>query len=70
MGHGPRSYPGAVTVTDWADNLSGVSQRAALLRDAYDALGRGELGPWMGLLDPAVIWRAVDRPEEADPAPT
>ena len=43
---------------------SGVAaRRHAMIRDAYHALGRGELAPWMGLLDRAVVWRAVD---EAD----
>jgi len=40
-----------------------------MIRDAYDALGRGELAPWIELLDPAVVWRAVDR-AEGDDAPT
>jgi ketosteroid isomerase-like protein len=40
-----------------------------MIRDAYDALGRGEFAPWMALLDPAVVWRAVER-AEVDEAPT
>jgi hypothetical protein len=40
-----------------------------MIRDAYDALGRGELAPWIGLLDRAVVWRAVDR-DEVEEAPT
>jgi ketosteroid isomerase-like protein len=31
-----------------------------MIRDAYAALGRGDLAPWMGLLDRAAVWRAVD----------
>ena len=34
-----------------------------MIRDAYDALGRGELAPWVALLDRAAVWRAVDEPE-------
>jgi hypothetical protein len=40
-----------------------------MIRDAYDALGRGELAPWIDLLDPAVVWRAVDHAEVGE-APT
>jgi hypothetical protein len=40
-----------------------------MIRDAYEDLGHGELGPWMLLLDPRVIWRAVDEPDVAE-APT
>jgi hypothetical protein len=40
-----------------------MSKRPALLREAYQALGRGDLDPWMRLLDPGVVWRATDRPD-------
>jgi hypothetical protein len=37
-----------------------VSQRPGLVGAAYDALGRGDFGPWHELLDRKVVWRAVD----------
>jgi hypothetical protein len=40
-----------------------MSDRPARLREAYHALGRGDLGPWTRLLDPGVLWRAADRPD-------
>jgi ketosteroid isomerase-like protein len=40
-----------------------MSERPARLRQAYDALGRGDLDPWRRLLDPGVVWRAADRPD-------
>jgi hypothetical protein len=40
-----------------------MSGRSAQLREAYHALGCGDLDPWMRLLDPGVIWRATDRPD-------
>jgi hypothetical protein len=40
-----------------------MSERPAQLREAYRALGRGNLDPWIRLLDPGVIWRATDRPD-------
>ena len=40
-----------------------MSQRPAQLREAYDALGYGDLDPWIRLLDPKVVWRATDRPD-------
>ena len=43
-----------------------VSERPGRLREAYDALGRGDLDPWMRLLDPKVVWRAVNLPEVPD----
>lgn len=43
--------------------LSGMSERPARLREAYHALGRGDLDPWGRLLDPRVVWRAVDHPD-------
>jgi ketosteroid isomerase-like protein len=43
-----------------------MSERADRLREAYQALGRGDLDPWMKLLDPRVVWRAVDLPEVPD----
>ena len=43
-----------------------MSERQALIQQAYDALGRGELGPFMALLDPKVVWRAL---EEGDVEP-
>jgi hypothetical protein len=43
--------------------------RHALISEAYHALGRGELAPWIGLLDRAVVWTAVDEPE-VEHAPT
>ena len=46
-----------------------VTQRHMMIRDAYDALGRGELAPWIGLLDRAAVWRAVDE-DEVEEAPT
>jgi hypothetical protein len=38
-----------------------MSDRPAQLRDAYQALGRGDLDPWVTLLDPRVVWRASDQ---------
>jgi hypothetical protein len=46
-----------------------LSRRHELIQTAYEALGRGELAPWMDLLDRAVVWRAVDQPD-VGPAPT
>ena len=43
--------------------VHGMSQRPAQLREAYDALGYGDLDPWIRLLDPRVVWRATDRPD-------
>jgi ketosteroid isomerase-like protein len=43
-----------------------MSGRPAQLREAYEALGRGDLDPWMRLLDPKVVWRAVDVPDVPD----
>jgi hypothetical protein len=40
-----------------------MSERPEHLREAYDALGRGDLDPWTRLLDPGVVWRASDRPD-------
>jgi len=40
-----------------------MPRRHQMIRDAYEALGRGELARWIDLLDRAVVWRAVD---EAD----
>jgi ketosteroid isomerase-like protein len=40
-----------------------MSERPARLREAYQALGRGDLDTWSRLLDPAVVWRAIDRPD-------
>jgi hypothetical protein len=37
-----------------------VSQRPVLVGGAYDALGRGDVGPWRQLLDRKVVWRALD----------
>jgi hypothetical protein len=45
-----------------------VRTRETLIREAYDALGRGELAPWVALLDRAAVWRAVDEgPVEQTP---
>jgi ketosteroid isomerase-like protein len=38
-----------------------MNERLAQLRDAYDALGYGDLDAWNRLLDPRVVWRAADR---------
>ena len=46
-----------------------VTPRHAMIRDAYEGLGRGHLAPWIALLDPKVVWRAVDC-DEVDEAPT
>jgi hypothetical protein len=46
-----------------------VTRRHDLIRDAYDALGRGELAQWIGLLDRAVVWRGVEQ-AEVEEAPT
>jgi ketosteroid isomerase-like protein len=43
-----------------------MGERPAQLREAYDALGRGDLDPWTRLLDPRVVWRAADRPDIPD----
>jgi ketosteroid isomerase-like protein len=43
-----------------------MSERPAQLREAYHALGRGDLDPWMRLLDPKVVWRATDQPDVPD----
>jgi ketosteroid isomerase-like protein len=43
-----------------------MSERTARLREAYHALDRGDLDPWMRLLDPRVVWRAADRPDVPD----
>jgi hypothetical protein len=43
-----------------------MSEQAEQLREAYHALGRGDLEPWMRLLDPRVVWRAVDQPDVPD----
>jgi len=40
-----------------------------MIRKAYEALGRGELAPWIDLLDPRVVWRAVDQ-DDVEEAPT
>ena len=46
-----------------------VIRRHELIREAYEALGRGELAPWIGLLDPTVVWRAAEQ-ADVDEAPT
>jgi hypothetical protein len=43
-----------------------MSERPAQLSEAYQALGRGDLDPWMSLLDPRVVWRAADHPDVPD----
>lgn len=43
-----------------------MTGRPERLREAYQALARGDLSPWMRLLDPGVVWRAVDVPEVPD----
>ena len=43
--------------------VRGMTERPERLRQAYDALGRGDLDPWNRLLDPRVIWRAADTSE-------
>jgi hypothetical protein len=43
-----------------------MSERPGRLREAYDALGRGDLDPWIRLLDPKVVWRAVAWPDVPD----
>ena len=43
--------------------VAGMSGRSERLREAYAALGRGDLGPWTRLLDPGVVWRAAERPD-------
>lgn len=45
------------------DYCRDMSDRPARLRAAYQGLGRGDLDPWMTLLDPRVVWRAVDQPD-------
>ncbi len=47
-----------------------MTERQELLREAYDALGRGELAPWMRLLDPGVVWRGLVEGGDAGAAPT
>ena len=50
-----------------------MSERSAQLREAYQSLGGGDLDPWMRLLDPRVVWRAIDQPDLPDfdqPKPT
>ena len=46
-----------------------MSRRHELIRDAYAALGRGELAPWMQLLDRAAVWRGVGQSDD-DEVPT
>ena len=46
-----------------------MSARASLISDAYERLGSGDVSPWMALLDPAVVWRAVDG-EDVEATPT
>jgi hypothetical protein len=43
-----------------------MSDRPAQLRGAYQALGRGDLDPWIRLLDPRVVWRATEEPDVPD----
>jgi hypothetical protein len=43
-----------------------MSEHAAQLREAYQALERGDLDPWIRMLDPRVVWRAVDLPDVPD----
>ncbi len=43
-----------------------MTERPARLREAYDALWRGDLAPWNSLLDPRVVWRAADRPDDPE----
>ena len=43
-----------------------MSERSAQLREAYQSLGGGDLDPWMRLLDPRVVWRAIDEPDLPD----
>ena len=43
-----------------------MSRRHELIRDAYDALGRGELAPWVALLDRGVVWRGVAQPDDGE----
>jgi hypothetical protein len=53
--------PGAGMIEPSASRIRNVvTRRDAMIRDAYAALGRGDLAPWMELLDRAVVWRAVD----------
>jgi hypothetical protein len=40
-----------------------MSERPPQLREAYRALGHGDLDPWIRLLDPGVVWCATDRPD-------
>jgi hypothetical protein len=47
-------------------SLRAMSERPAQLREAYQSLGRGDLDPWMRLLDPKVVWRATDLPDIPD----
>ena len=46
-----------------------MERRHVIIRDAYDALGRGELAPWISLLDRGVVWRTVAE-DGVEPAPT
>ncbi len=46
-----------------------MTRRHTKIQAAYEALGRGELAPWMDLLDRAVVWRAVDE-DDVEEAPT
>ena len=43
-----------------------MSERPARVREAYQSLGRGDVDPWMRLLDPRVVWRATDHPDVPD----
>lgn len=43
--------------------VSDMTERPERLREAYAALGRGDLDPWNRLLDPRVVWRAADQPD-------
>ena len=46
-----------------------MGRRDELIRDAYAALGRGELAPWIELLDRGVVWQGVGQPDD-DEVPT
>jgi hypothetical protein len=63
--HAARSLSGARALASKSLRtiLSGMSERPARLREAYHALGRGDLDPWIRLLDPRVVWHAVDCPD-------
>jgi hypothetical protein len=53
-----------------ANRADVVRSRRERLTEAYEALGRDEGRPMTDLLDPDVVWRAVEFESGADEVPT